>query len=82
MSRSENSLVDKQLKVNSQSKARSVRPDEPSANSKMEVNEMWFKNWECFIRTVAYQKYKDSDLEYCKIENFRNKSYISVCVKN
>lgn len=43
---------------------------------------MWFKNWECFMRTVAYQKYKDYDLEYCKIESFRNKSYIAVCVKN
>lgn len=43
---------------------------------------MWFKNWECFLRTQAYNKYKDSELKCCVIREFDSKPYIVVCVKN
>ena len=56
MSRSENSMVDKQVKSNGQAKARSTQSDVPGANSKMEVNEMWFKNW--FLNALRDEEIK------------------------
>ena len=56
MSRFENSMVDKQLKANSQPKARSAQSDVPCANTKMEVNEMWFKNW--FLNALRDEEIK------------------------
>ena len=56
MSRSENIMVDKKLKANRQPKARTAQPDDPSANSKMEVDEMWFKNW--FLNALRDEEIK------------------------
>lgn len=56
MSKSENSMADKQLRSNGQLKARSTQSDVPSANSKMEVNEMWFKNW--FLNALRDEEIK------------------------